>query len=153
MKTHNSLILLLLGLSSCLLMAFAAQAQLYKWVDEDGQVHYGEQRPSGQDFTTIKEQKYTPPSTRYELKTNDAQKAILDQSEQAKKQKDDAKKQAEYDAQMKEYCTSLRNQLATFNTGRRVREMNSEGEYVYVDDAQRASQVKDLNKRIKEDCQ
>jgi len=34
--------------------ALAAQAEVYKWVDEKGQVHYGEQPPPNANTTTIK---------------------------------------------------------------------------------------------------
>lgn len=36
------------------LVALGAQAEIYKWTDEKGQVHYGEQPPPNVDTKTIK---------------------------------------------------------------------------------------------------
>ncbi|MFZ3324191.1 MAG: DUF4124 domain-containing protein [Usitatibacter sp.] len=36
------------------LVALGAQAEIYKWTDEKGQVHYGEQPPPNADTKTIK---------------------------------------------------------------------------------------------------
>ncbi len=35
-----------LGLALCLLLVLPAQAEVYKWTDEYGQVHYGDKPPS-----------------------------------------------------------------------------------------------------------
>jgi hypothetical protein len=46
------------------LLAFGASAQVYKWVDDKGQVHYGEQPPP--------EAKTTKPTTRPRTKASAA---------------------------------------------------------------------------------
>lgn len=38
----------------CLLLTFTAQAQIYKWVDEKGQVHYSDEPPENQQAQEVK---------------------------------------------------------------------------------------------------
>ena len=66
------------------LVALGAQAEIYKWTDEKGQVHYGEQPPPNADTKTIKAPSggpgpsdapaATPPSDKDKLKAAPADK-------------------------------------------------------------------------------
>lgn len=50
-STHYRKFLVLL----CALIAISSQAEIYRWVDENGQVHYGD-KPGGADHEVIKQQ-------------------------------------------------------------------------------------------------
>lgn len=135
-----------------LLLAHLSHAQLYKWVDENGQTHYSERRPNNTEVTTIKEQKHTV-SKPYAPSRIDTQKAILDQAASTKEKKLDAEKEAKYQKQRSTYCNAQKKRLASLNTGKRIRIQNKDGEYVYADDKQRQSQIADAKKGMAEHCQ
>lgn len=61
-------------------MATASSADVYKWTDEDGQVHYTQQPPTGREAQEIKA---PPPPT---IDPRDAQKQIDDLIKQQEKQ-------------------------------------------------------------------
>ena len=57
-----------------LALAGAAQAQIYRWTDEKGRVHYGEQPPAGAGTSTVKPPAPSAaPERREDLKVQDAE--------------------------------------------------------------------------------
>lgn len=137
-----------------LAMAGGVQAEkIYKWVDEDGQIHYSSQKPPGQETETVKVSR-GPKVTATETKDNeqDAKQAQAEQEAAADAQ---AKAQlAKADAaNMKRLCEQARKNLAALNATVRVRKVDEKtGETIRMDDNQRLEAMKNAQKGISEYC-
>lgn len=130
-----------------------AQAELYKWTDAQGKVHYTDQPP------TVKAQV---------LKNSDAGQAditsqatqSLDAREQAfqkrRKDADDARVKADQEAERarveRENCAKARNNLSTLQNSPRVYSTDAAGQRTYMDDDARARQLAQTQKAVSDFC-
>ena len=120
----------------CCFAAFAVQAQVYKWTDDKGQVHYTE-TPPPQDATQIKVPTGGPasaPAPASEAKA-DAAPAPAAGTPEAKA------KRCEFE---KQQLKVLEGSVVTYK--------NEKGEYVKMDDAKREASRKLVEDNIKRYC-
>lgn len=138
----------------CVLMAaMSANAGIYKWTDEEGNVHFGD-RPVNQSKAT-------------ELIYDTESKAGITNSSGHTKERDRMAKELENDrkerqsnreerriAQKKRHkrCARARDQLLQYQQSRRLYRLRDNGERVYLDDKQRQSTMKKLNRAIAKNC-
>lgn len=157
---------LLLALSLTMCAAVPVSAQMYKWVDSNGQVHYTDKPPPG----NIKTEKLRPPPpapvvsapTAGASKTGAKQDAANDgknaadaapktpaeqeqafrkrQAEAAKAQEAEAKKVAQA-RDKAENCRRAKAAVASLQAGGRQMRVDEKGERVFLDDAQIASET------------
>ncbi len=140
---------------SLLLASAPASAEIVKWVDSQGKVHYGDQPPASAKNPqpmNIKNQPGTPGGT-------GAQKSVAEQEQEFRKRRmetDDAeKKAAEEKAQAdaaKQNCAAARSNLKTLQDGVRLTRYNEQGERVFLDDAERAQAMADAQRAVSEWC-
>lgn len=130
-----------------------ALAEVYKWVDSAGKVHYADQPPSV-DAQTVRAS-----SSSQGAITQEATRA-LDAREQdyqkRKKDADEAKAKADKEAALarakQENCDKARNNLTTLQSKPRVYSTNAAGQRVYLDDRARADALANSQKAIAENC-
>ncbi|PTQ66553.1 DUF4124 domain-containing protein [Pseudomonas sp. GV071] len=132
------------------LSATASASQVFKWVDAQGNTHFGAQPPQGQDATPINTGVAQPKPAPQPLPTlptpgsadDPAQKAI---DEKVKKEV------AEREEQMKKYCEGTRTNLAQLqNNPRLTAEVN--GEMRRLTEEERQSRIAESQKGIAENC-
>lgn len=133
------------------LVLISANAATYKWLDENGNVVYSQQPPKEGPFETIKTAKpssSTPPST-----------PTLPQSLKAKKQVEAAEQQLEGKLQQEtanlekiraENCKAAKHNLEAYTVTPRI--INAQGEFVRLDDNERARLIQEAKDNIKEFC-
>jgi Domain of unknown function (DUF4124) len=95
----------------------SAQAQIYKWVDEKGVTHYGQKAPEGAKTTEVKIS--TPDEATLAAASERLAKIreeLLNRNAPAKKGADGGPTPVTYQNEAR--CTSLRQQLAAFDSGR-----------------------------------
>ena len=132
----------LLILVASFLVAGAAAAQQYKWVDKDGKVRYGDVPPPGVNATRLKGPSSGSSPAPAAAAKKDSEKALT--PEQAfRKRQDEAEKgretqaKAEQDAQAKrENCTRAQEAVRVLESGQRVSRMDSKGERYFLEDAE-----------------
>jgi hypothetical protein len=147
-----------------LFAASSAFAQMYKWVDKDGKVRYGDAPPPGAKSSTIK----APPPGAAALGTaakdaKDAKKGPLTAAEQEKdyrKRQAEAGKAAEKadaesraQAERAEICARQKESLVTLESGQRIARTDAKGERYYLDDNQRAQEVAKTRQSMQKACQ
>lgn len=122
---------------ACLLLPALAAAQLYKWVDKDGKVHYGDQPPPA---AATKSVTAPPPGPAGAAAPKAAPPKAGDKSaEKGKVEKksglspEEAKKQAKADA---ERCAAARQNLEAIASGSRIETVDEKGERTILDDKQ-----------------
>ncbi len=125
-----------------------AMARMYKWVDEDGQVHYSQQPPMDKKSEHIKA---TPPP-RSSGKSADKDTKEAD-AEQATAEEDETKQyKVETEASIKRNCKQARDKLTSFTMRGRV-QVNEGGTYRTLTEEERQAGIAEAKKRIKQYCE
>lgn len=138
--------------SLLLALSATASAQVYKWVDAQGNTHFGAQPPEGQDATQINPNisqpkpaaSPTPAAVKPQAGSAEdpAQKAIDDKVK---------KEVAENEAQRVKYCEITRTNLAQLQNNPRIKsEVN--GEMRRLTEEERQSKIAENQKGIAENC-
>lgn len=138
-------------LTSSLLLALSASAmasQVYKWVDAQGVTHFGAQPPQGQQATTINTA-VPQPKTAEPLaiptfeSIADPEQAAID--EKVKQQV------ATQEAERKQYCQTVRTNLAQLENNPRVR-VEVDGEVRRLNEEERQQRIGEAKQAIAENC-
>ena len=124
-----ALILALMG------AAVAMASDIYRWIDEDGNVHF-EDRPAGEDSVRMAiESRPTDPAriraaiqARNETRTRSAEAKAADELE-----KSSADERSQQASERAEKCTAYRTQLETYTNNRRLYRQTADGEREYLD--------------------
>lgn len=137
----------------CLLALSPAHAGVYKWVDENGQVHYGE-RPVGADAekVTIRHNETTKPRT---LKKAEDGSEEGTEGENAEKTAEPEPEWVEVPVPKKEkrkLCNEAKSDIAAINSRGRMREINKKGEYTYLTEEQKQQRLSAAKKKQREYC-
>lgn len=138
----------------CILsLAAPAHAEVYKWTDGQGKVHYSDQPPTVEALTI----KSTPSGQA--VTTREATQALnAREQDYQKRRKDaeDARAKAEKEAEQarirRENCDRARNNLDNLQNKSRVYTTNAASQRVYLDEAARASALASSQKAISENC-
>ena len=156
----NRLVVMLLAVA----FAGTASAQLYKWVDNDGRVQYGDTPPG--DASKVTRLRPPPagsapaPAATSETAAKDKDKDKALTPEQAFKKRQQERQEAEQKAekeraeadQKRAGCENAQAGLRQLQSGQRVATVNSAGERVFIDDNERARQVQRAQKSVDDWC-
>jgi len=143
--------LLTLVLTACA-AATPALADLYKWTDSEGKVHYSDQPPptgaKQQSTTATKPRKPSSGAPASDAKPAPAQKTYQEQDAEFKqRQVETAEKQAAQQkaaqeaADKKSNCERAKVQVTQLQSGTRITKYNSDGEITYLSDAEVAAEL------------
>lgn len=147
-------------------LAFSLNAfAQWKWIDGNGVTQYSDAPPpaSVPQDKILKRPDSTPASTAHpstpstspadEQKLKEEKELEQRVKDQERKEKEDAlKKEKEQAKQVKEACQNARNNLATFQNGQRIRQINSKGEYEYLNDKGLEQKRKQTQDFINKNC-
>jgi hypothetical protein len=154
-----------IGLALC--VALPASAQMYKWVDSSGQVHYSDKPPPSnvktEELRSPTQAAGAPASTAEGGANKDAAKSgpkSLAEQDQAfrKRQADEAKaqqEQAKKDAEAHdraENCTRAKAALANLELGGRQTRIDANGERVFLSDQEITQATAQAQKEAAELC-
>ncbi|MDH3320783.1 MAG: DUF4124 domain-containing protein [Betaproteobacteria bacterium] len=158
----------ILILTMMLAFAAAASAQLYRWVDKDGRVHYtATPPPPGVTSRTLRTPSAAPPTsapddTAKDAAGTEARKGPLtpaEQEQEFRKRQLEAQKAREKealaakDAETKQQnCARAQEALATLESGQRVSRTNAQGERYYLDDEARAREADAARQAVRDWC-
>jgi len=133
-----------------LLLALAvpvASAQVYKWVDEKGRVHYGEKPPAGSKPSEVKPPVALPNAP---AKAQDLQSQELEfRGRQIKRQEDEAR-QAREAANREARCDNAKERLAIAEQAALFR--REKGERVFLSDAEQKAAVENMRAAVTQYC-
>lgn len=132
----------------------ALAGDIYKWVDEDGNVHYGDKPNVAQAERMAIESRPTDPSqvsaeTQSLMASREAAAERRTEMDTAAAEQAELRAQAEQRAQQ---CSSARAQMQRMITARRVYQEDENGERVYLDDAERDAARERVENQINEYC-
>lgn len=158
----------------CVTLVFAANAsaQMYRWVDKDGKVHYtATPPPPGTKETRTLRSPAAPPAAAddaakdagaQDAAAKDARKGPLtpaEQEQEFRKRQLEAQKASEKaalaakEAEVKQAnCTRAREALATFESGQRIARTNAQGERYYLEDDARDREAQAARRAAQDWC-
>jgi len=133
----------------CALINAPGHAQVYKWVDEDGQVHYGDQPDNTQaEQVQIRTNETTTPRAIDKQEQEFVESINKEKAEQAK----ELEEQKMTNMENRKYCNEAKSDLAAILGRGRLREINEKGEYIYLTEEQRQKRISAARKKQKEFC-
>ena len=146
--------LLVLSIAASLASGLAAASEIYKWVDQEGNVHYVD-RPSGQ-----------PDETRLDIYSARTDKAAVQARIRQRSESRAADKQAASEApdemtreelraeqqKRQEQCESYRARLDRYLRSQRLYREDDSGERVYLDEEQTLAARARVEEKVKEHC-
>jgi hypothetical protein len=139
-----------------MLASMSAHAELHKWVDAQGNVHYSDAAPPAD----AKEQQLNLPTAPAAAPSGAApDKSIFDREsdlEKALKAKAEADKQAQQKQQEAESrrknCGIARENLRTLQNAPRIMTYDDQGNQVYMDDAARQRSTDEAQQAVEKYC-
>ena len=144
-----------------LLLSASVQAQMYKWVDSSGKVHYTDQAPPANvkqkklDITTSPAPVVATPGKKAPV----ASKTLADKEmdfNKRRKQADDAiakqTKEAEEAKTAKENCDRARSIQRSLDENLRITQTNEKGERVFLDGEARQKELERAKKGVADWC-
>lgn len=145
----TSLSRLVLGLALATAPLLAA-AQVYRWVDDRGQVHYSQVPPAGKKAEPVGPAKEPQAAPNQEA----LNQSLKDANEAAPKQKEQADKAAQNQAALEQHCKQAREQLAYLDskTAQRLATTDEKGNVTRVTEDEFQQRRNELLKIIGERC-
>ena len=131
-----------------LLLPGLAMAEIYKWTDVQGQVHYDQRAVSGATPVTVKPQVIeSDEATRQRQdRTDNFYKARRDERGVAQQRASEAA------ADQAKTCRALRSQLRQIPPGRAYYSLDSKGERVFYSDQELDAARRQLSEQIAQEC-
>ena len=129
-------------------------AKIYKWVDENGQIHYSSQKPPGQKVESVKVKKGPKVIEKAKQESNDATTDEAQSQEDAEAEALAKEQLAKADAvNNKRLCEQARKNIAALNATVRVTKVDEKtGQTVRMSDDERLNAMKKAQQAVKEFC-
>lgn len=151
-------VILGLAASAALAWATVVHAQVYRWVDPDGRVHYSDQpppgarqyeqlrggRPAAPEAAPENQAAETPAPPSYQEQDAEFRRRQVERAERAAQEQ----KAREEAAVRQRQCSEARNQLAALQSGQRIARFNAQGEREILDEAQMAAELERARKAV-----
>lgn len=132
-----------------------SMAEVYKWVDKAGNVHFGDQPPAGE--RAVKERitttKGAAPAAVAKGKTAlekelELKQRLADKGQEEKKNDEERKKKAAREAE----CTRMRASFNDMSSGMRLFDYDKTGERYLLSEEQHEKAASDLRRQIDKNC-
>jgi hypothetical protein len=134
-----------------LVAAASAHAQVYRWVDEQGKVHYGERAPSGAKASQVADKLATPPGAPKPPPDPSQQERDFQRRQIERGQREAAEQKTA--TQAKERCDRERQRLAGLRNARRVASgVDEKGERRYLSDGERNEAIANQEGAVARAC-
>ncbi|MGB5306855.1 MAG: DUF4124 domain-containing protein [Gammaproteobacteria bacterium] len=144
---------------ACLLLVLASGSQaagknqIYKWIDDQGEVHYSQRVPAGK---TAQQIKGAPPPADSPDALNENLRQQVDAMDERLASKDEAavaaRKQAENEKIIKQNCATARKNLAALQQGANKAYMTPDGKVARLTEEDRQQRISDARGQIKKYC-
>lgn len=135
-----------------ILSTASANAELNKWVDQQGKVHYSDQPPAGVEATELRAApapaSAPAPSRSYVEREAELRKANQSQAETAEKA---ARQQSNAEIE-KANCTAAQQALRSLQQDGRIVEYDENGERRFLEDSERQQRIANAQADVEKFC-
>jgi len=131
-----------------------ADQTVYRWVDENGQVHFGS-RPQGSNAESIdvRTPAVSGDPVKSERERAEARRRLLQSYERDREIKREAKHQSDEEQRRRDrLCQELKRHWRNLNHGGPIYYKNDQGGRRFLDESERQAEKDDISKRIKRTC-
>lgn len=129
---------------------------IYKWVDAEGNIHYGQQRPTDSSSEKMEVDQYAPRETSsYKRPGAKTDKDANNETEKKPEEPLKAEKKKETSAEKKRRlaaCAQARNNLSKMQSIGRIRSKDKDGNVTYVSQKQKEAKMAQANSLIAKHC-
>lgn len=128
-----------------------AQGEVYRWVDEQGQVHYGDVPQDSQAYQlrTLPQTQAPPTETQRMEKTRRLLRAYEAERQQ---QREAQRKQQEQQAKRKRDCIRARDGLRAYKESGNIYRLDEAGQRVYFSEPERQALLQRYRKAVSDHC-
>lgn len=131
----------------------SATGEVYKWVDEDGKVHYGDRRPASGADPNVLELAPAPPKDADHDERSLQRRRLLDAFDAERTEQRQAQaKAAAAKRERAEKCARVRRDLARFERANIVYTEDDDGTRIYMSDAERKAAISAARTWLDEHC-
>lgn len=138
-------------LAGAALLAFwagGASAQMYKCVDARGVTHYADKPSAGCANTRVDIRPSPPISGRLSPPVEDTAQQDADFKRRQAERADAERAEEQRRAAQQRRCAELRHEQARLGSGRRIAQVNAQGERVFMDDNVRARRLAEVQANL-----
>ena len=140
-----------LAMLAAALLASSVQAQVFKWVDENGKTHYGEKPPPGVKATEIGVPASPASSSAPETSQQWKEKEIeFRQRSQEREQKEKAAQRE--GLERKQRCSYARSRLSLYGSPGSIYEQDDQGKRTYLKEEDRGRVIASWQKEVDKHC-
>lgn len=152
---NRKLLLLMLSAAAVATGASAFAGEIYKYVDEDGGIHYLD-RPTGESGEERLDVTYAGTnnaSVSAQVKQRQEYMAALDEAREESLSRHEAEEKARAELEQRDArCQEHRSRLESYLQSRRLYQENEAGEREYLDEAQTLAARQKVEELIQENC-
>lgn len=136
------------------MLSFSVSAEIFKWVDENGQTHYSQTPPASGQAVTVD---VPPPPPIDPEQASEEIDALIEQQQEAEEAEQLAQQKREEEARQQavreENCRIARQNLTSYqnNPGRRV--VDAEGNVTRMIEEERQQKIQEFQQQVDEFCQ
>ncbi|WJW75662.1 DUF4124 domain-containing protein [Thiohalobacter sp. IOR34] len=142
------------GLLVLLFSAGLAAAEVYRWTDAEGRVHFGDRPPaSGAEVVPLRSAPSAAGAPDEAERRARQQRLLQAYGEERLKKKEAARRQAADAAARRRRCLDVRDRLRRYQRGVPLYRLDDAGRRVYLEEAQRAALIGRLQRAERELCQ
>lgn len=127
----------------------ATAGQIYKWVDAQGNVHFGSQPPEGQEASTVNPNVSQPKPAPMQKPVEAENQGQLEQEKIDQKIKSDIAKR---EAERQKFCETVRTNLSQMQNNPRIR-IEENGVSRRLTEEERQARMAESKKAIEENCE
>ena len=135
------------------------QAQIYRWVDEDGTVHFSDSPPPGDSAQEVQlrgqpsQQAVRQAQEDLATRLHDQRTDTESREQRAATQRREQEQEEQRIAELQNQCAQARQQLELLGMQLPVYREDNGGERAYLDDDARAAEIASLKEQIARHCE
>jgi hypothetical protein len=139
--------------AALLCVAVAAQAQIYKWQDQNNRTVISDRPPTGNVRRPQTIDAEAPPAAADVGKTvADREMDFRKRRKESVERNEKAENEQRLAAQRQEDCDAARRSLQAMESGERVAMRDAKGERYYLDDSQRQQEIARVRQAVQSNC-
>lgn len=129
-----------------------ADARVYKWVDDEGNVQYSQTKPRDREAQTVN----TLPSGTTDDNARRQLDSLRDKADTARKDREFARDygadtQAR-DERLRKNCETARENLRILETASRIQDTDAQGNRYFLDEASKQAKIDETRRQIEDNC-
>ena len=150
-KLHMQRTMILTLILYLVFVPLITTAEVYKWVDEHGQTHYGEKPPDA-DAQKIQIREITVDES-IEIHNQQREKLLRIYEEERNLKQEEKLEAEKLKAEREQHCQNLENEFIKYQQGGHVYyDLDEKGERIYLSEAELSDHMKKLQKDYDKYC-